>query len=218
MPVTPLLLRTPKGFTLIELIITIIIMSFAALIITPYLTSITHSPDPVLREQAIALGQAMMDEILTKRWDEYTPNGGGPICTVNESGPGRGNSSYTLTCIFPGPDPQATAPTSLGLDGNDHDGTPATNERQLWDDIDDYTFMQGVNAETDTFWDQDGNPINLPGFSRNVVIDYIASNATTIDATTPGAAGASTDTKRILVTVTSPLGETFQLVAVLCNF
>lgn len=220
MPLMPLSAQQKtSGFTLIELIITIIIMGFAALIIIPYFSAVSHSPDPVLREKAIALGQAMMDEILAKKWDENSPNGGGPICTTNESGTGRGNGSYTLDCTFPPSlDPQATIPASLGLDGE----TANANDRTLWNDIDDYTFLnQGDGRyEQDNFWAQDGilSAFSMPGFSRWVEVDYIASSSATITTTNPGSAAASTDSKRIVVTVQSPLGETFQLVAVSCNF
>jgi prepilin-type N-terminal cleavage/methylation domain-containing protein len=222
MPINPMPAHHQKaGFTLIELIITIIIMSFAAIIIIPYLSAVTHSPDPILREQAIGLGQAMMDEILAKKWDENSPNGGGPICTINESGTGRGNGTYTLDCTFPPSlDPQATIQANLGLDGE----ASNANDRTLWNDVDDYNFLNQIddNYEKNNFWAQDGitSAFSMPGFSRWVEVDYITSSASPITATIPAPANAdaSTDSKRIVVTVKSPLGETFQFVAVSCNF
>ncbi|PLX49041.1 MAG: hypothetical protein C0613_09185 [Desulfobulbaceae bacterium] len=201
------------GFTLIELIITMMIMAVAVMIIIPYFSAVTHSPDPLLRERAIGLGQAMMDEILAKRWDENTPNGGGPICST-ESGTGRGNSTYTLIC----PEPTRNAST-LGLDGEA--GGP--HNRDQWDDVDDYNGLAEPGGPGNTFYDQDGAPLtgSWTDFSRQVSIDYIASNELTIDADTASAgslAANATDSKRIIVTVASPLGETFELVAVTCNF
>ena len=73
-----------QGFTLIEIIITIVILGAVAGILVPFFNAITHSPDPVIRERAISLGQAMMDEIMAKKWDANTPMGGGPICTTGE--------------------------------------------------------------------------------------------------------------------------------------
>jgi MSHA pilin protein MshD len=202
-----------NGFTLIELIITIIIMGVAAIIIIPYFSAISHSPDPVLREKAIALGQAMMDEILHKRWDENSPNGGGPLCT-NESGTGRGNSSYTLTC------PEAVRNAStIGRDGEAN----GPHKRQEWDDVDDYNGLAEPGGPGNTFYDQDGTslPGNLTGFSRSVAVDYIASNEPTMDFDTASAGSLdtnATDSKRIMVTVISPQDETFKLVAISCNF
>jgi MSHA pilin protein MshD len=191
-----------RGFTLIELIITIVIMGFAAMIITPYLTAITHGPDPVLREKALGLAQAMMDEVLTKRWDDNTANGGGPIITSETLVGSRGTSAAT---------PAAATPAALG---------PDTGEtRAAFDDVDDYHGL----AEPDgsgLFHDQNGTTLagTWAGFSRQVTVHYIASATATINATQPLSSGLSTDSKRIVVTVTSPLGETFELVAVTCNF
>lgn len=192
-----------QGFTLIEIIITIVILGGVSLMLLPFFNAVTHGPDPVIRERAISLGQAMMDEIMAKKWDANTPMGGGPICTTGESGTGRGNGTYTLTC----PDTSAenkNASSSLGPDG--------TETRIDYDDVDDYN---GLN-ETDTFTDQDGATTTLTGYRRQVTVRYIASNANPIDQNTPAAAG-TTDTKLVVVTVTSPLGETFYFVAVACN-
>ena len=70
-----------QGFTLIEIVITIVILGAVAGILVPFFNAIVHSPDPVIRERAISLGQSMMDEIMAKKWDENTPMGGGPICS-----------------------------------------------------------------------------------------------------------------------------------------
>ena len=207
------------GFTLIELIMTMVLMGFAAIIIIPFFTAVTHSPDPVLREQAVALGQSMMDEILAKRWDEETPNGGGPICT-SESINSTTRTSILSACDFGGGiQPVASIIT---LDPSDHDGSPSASERQLWNDVDDYNFLNHAdgNYEQDNFWAQDGglSAFSMPGFSRWVEVDYIASNANQIDATNPASSAVRTDNKRIVVTVTTPLGETLKFVAVSCNF
>lgn len=189
------------GFTLIELVLTILILGLSAIIILPFFSAITHSPDPVLREKAMALAQAMMDEILAKKWDAHSPNGGGPIYTSE--------SPATAMRPFPG----TASASAIGLDGE----AAGANNRATWDDVDDYN---GVSEPvTGSFYDQDGAalPGDLTGFTRTVAVSYIASNAAPIDIATPVSAN-STDTKRIVVTVTSPLGETFSLVAVSCNF
>jgi MSHA pilin protein MshD len=208
--------KTAAGFTLIELVLTIVILGFSAMILIPFFSAITHSPDPVLREKAMALGQAMMDEILAKKWDENTPNGGNPpICTSESTGVAV-RSSLDSGCAFPVTGPVASA---IGLDAGEAAGA---DHRASWNDVDDYN---GVTEPVGVlFYDQDGTqlPGDLTGFTRSVAVDYIASNASPIDtsaAISKGTgAGTATDTKRIIVTVTSPLGETFSLVAVSCNF
>jgi len=198
------------GFTLIELVLTIVLLGFSAIIIIPFFSAITHSPDPVLREKAIALAQAMMDEITAKKWDERSPNGGNPPICTSESTGAAARPSLDPGCSFPGIGPVASG---IGLDGE----AAGANNRMLWDDVDDYN---GVSEPVGGFfYDQNGVvlPGDLTGFTRNVAVNYIASNASPIDSSTPVSASA-TDTKRIVVTVTSPLGETFSLVAVSCNF
>ncbi|MBU0681190.1 MAG: prepilin-type N-terminal cleavage/methylation domain-containing protein [Proteobacteria bacterium] len=220
MPMTSISAPKRAGFTLIELIITIIIMSFAAIIIIPYLAAITHGPDPVLREKAIALGQAMMDEILAKKWDENSPNGGSPPICTSESTSVLVRPSVDPACDFgTSASPLATVPGSLGLDGE----TANPNARMGWDDVDDYAYLNfaGGNFEQDNFWGQDGalSAFTMPGFSRWVEVDYIQAHlTTTINATSPASAASSTDSKRIVVTVQSPLGETYEFVAISCNF
>ncbi|MFC1524402.1 prepilin-type N-terminal cleavage/methylation domain-containing protein [Thermodesulfobacteriota bacterium] len=191
------------GFTLIEMVMTIVILGFVSLILIPFFNSITHSPDPIIRERAIALGQGLMDEILSKRWDEVTPSGGGPIRTSESPTGSRGLTAG---------DPQATTITAVPEEG--------AGNRNLFDDVDDYNGF----SETDTFSDQTGlNPVSLPGYSRSVLVRYIPSNSSPIEATNPagttaGGEASATDTKRVVVTVESPTEETFRFVAVVCNF
>jgi len=175
-----------QGFTLIEIVITVVILGAVAGILVPFFNAITHSADPVIRERAISLGQAMMDEIMAKRWDENTPMGGGPLNTAEST---RGTVA-----------PAAT----LGPDG--------TETRIDYDDVDDYNNTNEVN----NFTDQNGSPFTLTGYRRQVTVRYIASNTSSIDQNTPTAAG-TTDTKLVVVAITSPLGETFNFVAVACN-
>jgi len=53
------------GVTLIELIVSIVILGIAATGILMVITQTTrHSADPMLREQAVAIAQSYMDEIL----------------------------------------------------------------------------------------------------------------------------------------------------------
>ena len=190
--------KKTAGFTLIELVLTIVILGFSAVIIIPFFSAITHSPDPVLREKAIGLGQAMMDEITAKKWDENSPVGGGPICT------GESNSKVTRPSLIDACVTNATPVADLDPDG--------TETRVNFNDVDDYN---GIN-ESDNFTDQNGETSVMIGFTRSVAVDYIVSNEASIDSST-SIKGTATDTKRIIVTVTSPLGETFLLVAVSCN-
>ncbi len=66
----PLLSRT-RGFSLIELIITIVVLAIALTVIFLALdTSISHSADPMVESQAVAIGQAYLGEILDKSYTD----------------------------------------------------------------------------------------------------------------------------------------------------
>lgn len=187
-----------RGFTLLEIVITIVILGAVAGILVPFFNAITHSPEPVIRERATSLGQAMMDEIMAKRWDTNTPMGGGPICT------GESPSQATRPTLIDACVTTATPVASLGPEG--------AELRTNFDDVDDYN---GIN-ETNNFTDQNGAAFVLTGYRRQVSMRYIASATNPIDQSTLAAAG-TTDTKLVVVAITSPLGETFNFVAVACN-
>ena len=75
--------RPIRGFTLVELVVTIAIMGIALLGVAYSLQfSAQRSADPLWQSKTIKLVQAYADEILTKRYDELTPVGGVPACTT----------------------------------------------------------------------------------------------------------------------------------------
>ncbi len=191
------------GFTLIEIVLTIVLLSFSAMIMIPIVQGLATVTTPVQRQQAVALGQGLMDEILCKRWDENSPVGGAPIITTETTASvTRGDPATVLP-----PSPVATV---IGVDG--------VEVRAGFDDVDDY---DGFN-ETDYFNDQTGgNPVHLVNFSRAVTVRYISSTTIDITAVNPAgttSAGSATDSKRVVITVTTPTGETFDFVALACNF
>ncbi len=199
------------GFTLVELVFTIIILSFTSLMLIPFFQAISHSPDPMLRQRAVALGQAMMDEIMAKKWDANSPNGGSPpICTA-ESLDNTARPSLNATCVHSGA--SCTTPPCASEIGSD-----GVVNRSLWDDVDDYHSF----TETDTFSDQAGSTVSLNGYSRTVTVTYVPSNSDPVTVSNPvgsnGQGGTTTDSKRIVVSVSSPLNETFEFVTVVCNF
>ena len=79
--------RIQKGATLVELVITIVIISVAiAGVVGAFALISGRSADPLNQTRAVALAQIYMDEILSRRYDENTPVGGFPRepgCTIN---------------------------------------------------------------------------------------------------------------------------------------
>lgn len=63
--------RTARGFTLIELIIFIVVVGVGlAGIVSVMNTVVKSSADPMVRKQAIALADSVMEEILQKAFDD----------------------------------------------------------------------------------------------------------------------------------------------------
>ena len=74
---SPTLGRLHQGATLIELVITIVIISVAiAGVVGAFALISGRSADPLNQTRAVALAQIYMDEILSRRYDEDIPVGG----------------------------------------------------------------------------------------------------------------------------------------------
>jgi len=102
------------GFTLIETIIVIVMVgALMAGMTVMFVENVGNSHKPYLRQKALAAANAYMDEIITKRWNENTPVGGG--CVVTASG----------ACVTVG----APAMAAIGNDGE---------TRATYDDVDDF--------------------------------------------------------------------------------
>jgi len=100
------------GFTLVETVIVIVLVGVMMAGMTSlFMNNVSNSHRPYLRQKALAVTNAFMDEILRKQWNEATPLGGGCVNTASGS------------CVT-GP-----AVIAIGTDGE---------SRATYDDIDDY--------------------------------------------------------------------------------
>ncbi len=71
-----------RGATLVELVITIVIISVAiAGVVGAFALISGRSADPLNQTRAVELAQLYMDEIITKKYDDATPQGGQPRYT-----------------------------------------------------------------------------------------------------------------------------------------
>jgi MSHA pilin protein MshD len=71
------------GFTLIELVVTMLIISIAALGVMYSLSlGLRHQSDAIWQPKAVALAGSYMEEILGRRYDEQSPSGGTPAWTT----------------------------------------------------------------------------------------------------------------------------------------
>jgi len=112
----PVKLNNIRGFSLVEMIVVIVVLSIGLTGLTLVMTeTVEQSPKPLVNTRAMELAQTYLDEILMKRFDEQTGQGGTPRCDSTD------NNAQTCT-------------NSLGNEEG--------NNRSLFDDVDDY---QGVN-------------------------------------------------------------------------
>ena len=86
-----------SGFSLIELVISIVIIGIALSALSSSLFSaVGRNADPLSQAKATHLSQAYLDEILAMRYQEDSPFGGGSIGTCTEDGPEAGETSRNL--------------------------------------------------------------------------------------------------------------------------
>lgn len=86
-----------RGATLVELVMTIVIISVAIAGVVGAFSLITgRSADPLNQTRAVALAQRYVDEILSKKFADNAPTGGGPVanCVVSGPEPGESRSSW----------------------------------------------------------------------------------------------------------------------------
>jgi MSHA pilin protein MshD len=139
-----------RGITLVELVVTILILAIALLSMTSLLSgNLSRNADITLQVRTVALGQSYLDEILGKRFDEKTRNSGIPPCRASAP-PAR----------------QCTVEGSFGPDGGEI--------RQRFDDVDDYHGLDEGNGQVDPLQDAEGNPRSgYDNFRVQVDIRYI---------------------------------------------
>ncbi|MFI8740173.1 prepilin-type N-terminal cleavage/methylation domain-containing protein [Stutzerimonas zhaodongensis] len=67
--------RPQRGMTLVELVITIVIIGIAAAALFSAMANITgRSADPMLRQQSLYIAEAYMEEILQQSYSQITPS------------------------------------------------------------------------------------------------------------------------------------------------
>lgn len=97
------------GFTLVELVVTMVVISVAVLGISQALAfALSRQSDGLWQAKAVALAQSYVDEIVSRRYDEASPVGGVPPC-----------APAAIACTPVGPDGESRS----GFDDvDDYDG------------------------------------------------------------------------------------------------
>ena len=103
--------RDEAGFTLVEMVIFIIVLAIGISgVVLVINRTLLDAPEALVNTRAMEIAQLYLDEIITKKYDEQSPQGGTPPCDS------AGN-------------PACTAQASFG---------PDSENRDQYDDVDDY--------------------------------------------------------------------------------
>lgn len=139
-----------KGMTMVELVITIVILAISLLGITFMLQGgLSRSADATLQIRTVALAQAYLDEILGKRFDEKSSPSGVPPCRAAAP-----------------PPRQCTLEASFGPDG--------VETRSGFDDVDDYHGLDEGDGQPNPLQDAKGViRVGYDSFRVRVGVRYI---------------------------------------------
>jgi len=184
-----------QGFTLIEIIVGIVVLSIAFSIFTTLIYPLANqSAKQVHQIKAAELGQSMINEIIAKAFDENSDKSGGIYrCGEDSNNDGEIKLADDETC---------TESVNLGPDN--------TETRKTFDDVDDYNGLSIM--ESSLGGDDSLNDIYV-GYQINVKVindsDYDGDHDDEDDISTA---------KLITVTVTTPQEFDFVFAVYRANF
>ncbi len=91
--------RPAHGFTLVELIIFIVVVGIGVTaILSVFSTDVKASADPLVRKQAVAIAESLLEEILLKEYKD--PNGGTNGVSTCTAGAGSDRALWTNVCEY----------------------------------------------------------------------------------------------------------------------
>ncbi|EEZ01347.1 MSHA pilin protein MshD [Vibrio sp. RC586] len=183
-------IRAMRGFTLIEMVIVIVVLGIALVgVSTALYPRSQQTAEQVLSVKAAELGRAVLDEILSRNFDQQSgPNGGLPECVII-------SMQDRKNC---------TAPSELGDDGE-------MNNTEF-NDVDDYITTRPISV-TDVL----GSDISgeYPRFTVSVQVFYATDNNGQFSAVP---ATAATHYKRIVIVIYDPQGNPYSFTAIRGNY
>lgn len=184
-----------SGFTLIEIIIGIVVLSISLSIVIQLIAPTEQqSADQIHQIKAAELGQSMLDEILAKAFDEKSDKAGGRNrCDEDQDGSGTLESDELCTTIL---------------------AREEANDRNLFDDVDDYNGYSGkassINEALDGGYDS---------FKVAVRVEYDISDPSDVQGLRLGLSSVGTPlAKFVTVTITTPLGTEIEFSGYKANF
>ena len=182
-------MRAIKGFSLIELIIAIVLIGIAVVGISVSLfPQSRQSAELVLASRAAELGHAVMDEVISRKFDHNSGELGGlPVCISED----RALADDELPC---------TPLDGLGPDGNESTWSE-------FNDVDDFDGSRG--SVVDLLGEEIGT--KYPNYFIAIRVYYDAD----LDGIADEKIG---DSKRIAVQITDPQGNHYDFAVYRGNF
>jgi MSHA pilin protein MshD len=177
------------GFSLLSIILSIILISFALMTLTILLFPRAEDSAKLIHStKASELGAAVMDEIIGRKYDENSgPNGGipecnsqsGKICSLAKTkvinGIPQCDDSLGKTCLGPDPDEiiNGVPDRALFNDVDDFDGLSGSVKNVLGDDLGD--IYPNFSISISVFYDAnlDAIPDKVSGNNKRIVVDVI---------------------------------------------
>lgn len=221
--------NSQSGLSLIEAIIFILILSIAlSAIISAYIYMTRYSANSMLNLRTVELSQALMDEILSKGYDENTPVGGGCVDGYIPI------SVPPLTSCISGTKAEALYVSNLGVNEFGADGSET---RSQFDDVDDYHNLAYCGAgvtnppspcaagscpvSPNRFIDETGADIetDYSGYSICIQVSFAGDEMNNLVSTTGSTVTVnSNDAKRIDLIVSDPLNARLTYSAYRTNY
>jgi MSHA pilin protein MshD len=135
--------RRVTGYTLIELVVVIVVLSLALTGVTLVINqAVRQSPQALVQTRAMELAQTYLDEIYSKRYDENSGQGGIPRCDSSDTNAQACSNSL---------------------------GSEEGSNRLLFDDVDDY---DGLNEQPPTSIVDGSNLNNYDSYAVQVTVVY----------------------------------------------
>ena len=146
--------RTAAGFSLIEMVATIVILSIALVGISSMVgLGASNSANTLLETRAMALGESYLDEIMNRRYDERSAVSGLNPCFGLVGGD------------------RCTDEDDFGADGGE-------NSRDRFDDVDDYHLLAEGDGESTAIQDAEGlDRADYANFHVAVSVRYAGDDA-----------------------------------------
>jgi MSHA pilin protein MshD len=166
-------INNQRGFTLVEIIISIVVLSIALAIVTSLIAPTEkQSADNMLQIKAAELGQSLLNDISSRAFDQKSDMTGGLI-----------------RCDQPSAD-ACTAANKLGPeDGKGGRDDEDEDNRSLYNDVDDFHgFTDKVNAENDNLGDSYSSfliEVNVVYAGDDLGLDNLLAKRITVSVTTP---------------------------------